>query len=49
MDNGKRSNIKNENSSSPARKISKDDAKNNRYPNSTEPGVHSDSAPIGGA
>lgn len=28
--------------------ISEEDAKNNRYPNSEIPGVHSDSAPIGG-
>lgn len=28
--------------------ISKEDAENNRYPNSETPGVHSDSAPIGG-
>lgn len=28
--------------------ISKEDAKNNRYPDSKVPGVHSDSAPIGG-
>lgn len=30
------------------RVISKDDAENNRYPDSKEPGVHRDSAPIGG-
>jgi len=30
------------------RKISKDDAEHNRYPNSKIPGVHKDSAPIGG-
>lgn len=28
--------------------ISADDVKNNRYPDSKVPGVHSDSAPIGG-
>lgn len=30
------------------RVITKDDAEHNRYPNSKTPGVHSDSAPIGG-
>lgn len=30
------------------RVISKEDAAKGRYPNSTVPGVHSDSAPIGG-
>lgn len=29
-------------------RISKEDAENNRYPDSKIPGVHSDSAPIGG-
>ncbi len=30
------------------RVISKDDSENNRYPDSKVPGVHRDSAPIGG-
>lgn len=44
-------NVKNEKRQSVSSKggISKEDAENNRYPDSKIPGVHSDSAPIGGA
>ena len=40
--------IMREQSSPTKRVISRDDADHLRYPNSTKPGVHKDSAPIGG-
>lgn len=39
---------KKQESTTSKRVISKEDAEHYRYPNSKEPGVHSDSAPIGG-
>jgi len=39
---------KKQESSATKQVISKDDVKNNRYPDSKVPGVHRNSAPIGG-
>lgn len=47
MTENKNSNQK-QGSSPTEQKISKDDAEHFRYPNSKTPGVHKDSAPIGG-
>lgn len=48
MPKDKNLNYKKQFPSGTKRVISKDDSENNRYPNSKVPGVHRDSAPIGG-
>lgn len=48
MQNDKSTKNKKQETSYSKRVISKEDSEKNRYPNSKVPGVHRDSAPIGG-